>query len=119
MAIGALCPWASLLGLASLNGLGVKIGWCSLLAGLAILTLSLDPGWLRRFSRVRRHRRPVAITLAVLSALACLLIIVGVGDTTYGAAVQASWGCYLTLLASIAAVVWAPRPPQSDEIWDR
>jgi hypothetical protein len=55
--LGSLCPWASLLGLASATGLQVGYGWFTLIAGSAILALQLEHNSLRRLGVVHRHRR--------------------------------------------------------------
>jgi hypothetical protein len=109
MILGSLCPWASLLGVASVIGIQTWLGWVTLLAGAAILTLQLEPRWLtQRLPIVHRRRRRVSRTLAVLSALLCLLVVIGVGDSQYGAALHPSWGLYLTLLAALSAA-WTLR----------
>jgi len=102
MMLGSICPWASLFGLASASGLAVYFGWVTLLAGVAILALTRRPGL------VTRRRRRCAIALGVVGALVCGLVILGVSDSQDGAALQAGWGVYLTLIASISAG-WSAR----------
>ena len=104
MMLGSICPWATLLGLASVSGLAVHFGWITLLAGAGIL-------WVTFRGQLLQRRRAIALGLACLAGLMCVLVIIGASHSADGAALQASWGVYLTLAASVTAAWTSARAP--------
>ena len=77
--------------------MAVHFGWVTLLAGAGILWLTWRPG------RFARRQRAIVTGLAVVAALMCGLVVIGASHSADGAALQPSWGVYLTLIASIGA----------------
>lgn len=105
--LGSLTPWASFLGLAQASGLQVGFGWVTLLAGALAVTLALAPAWLRRRPGLWAQRARVLLGAGVISALDCLLVILGASHSQYGPAIGPQWGVFLTLLAAIALCLLA------------
>jgi hypothetical protein len=100
--VGSLCPWATFVGLASMTGLQLTYGWITVAGGAIIL--ALGSGTVER--RIpARHQGKIIRGTSGLCVLACGLILLDVGRTEYGAAIQPAWGIYLTLGAALIALL--------------
>ncbi len=104
MMIGSVCPWATAFGFFPMNGLQCRFGWGTMLAGVLLVMLELQPAWLsRQLGWAVRHARAVQVATSALAILLCLFVILGF--SVNGPLLSADWGLYLTLVAAVA-VIW-------------